>query len=161
MELNSLKGSSVKRQPRKRVGRGKGNNWGRTCGRGEKGQKSRSGYSRKSHFEGGQIPLIRRIPKKGFKSRAHKSFALVNIVDLEKHFEAGDTVTFEALFEKRLVSALKSGLKILGTGDLSKSLTVKAHAFSETAKNKIESAGGSIELLPMYKVAAEKSDENA
>ena len=160
MELNNLK-RTEKRQARKRVGRGNGNNWGRTCGRGEKGQKSRSGFTSRPHFEGGQIPLIRRIPKRGFKSRAHKDFALINVCDLEKHFNAGDTVDFDALFEKRLVNSLKSGLKILGTGELSKALTVSAHAFSATAQSKIEGAGGSITVLPMYQVGEKTaSDKN-
>ncbi|OVE77959.1 50S ribosomal protein L15 [bacterium F16] len=142
MSLHTLKTSNV-RQARKRVGRGNGNNWGRTCGRGEKGQKSRSGSTIRPHFEGGQIPLFRRLPKRGFKSRNTKVFAIVNIRDLDMTFADGDSVTVESCQAKTLVSKLGAGLKILGDGQLTKKLTVTAAAFSESAQQKIEAAGGS------------------
>ncbi len=142
MDLHSLKPTG-KRKMRKRVGRGNGNNWGRTCGRGEKGQMSRSGANHRPHFEGGQIPLIRRLPKYGFTSRNHRLFAVVNVTALEKHFEAGDEVNFLVLAQKgMIIGKLDHGLKILGQGDLTKALNVTAHAFSATAKAKIEAAGG-------------------
>ncbi|MCH2175663.1 MAG: 50S ribosomal protein L15 [Lentisphaeria bacterium] len=143
MKLSSLKNTS-KRQSRKRVGRGPGNNWGRTCGRGEKGQMSRSGASHRPYFSGGQMPYFRRLPKRGFKSMSHKDFALINVVDLEKHFEAGETVTAEALQAKHLITSLGAGLKILGSGEISKALTVVADAASQSAIAKIEAAGGKI-----------------
>ena len=141
MSLHTLKNNNP-RQARKRVGRGNGNNWGRTCGRGEKGQKSRSGSTIRPHFEGGQIPLFRRLPKRGFKSRNPKIFAIVNIRDLDMTFSDGDSVTVEACQEKKLISKINSGLKILGDGELTKKLSVTAAAFSESAKQKIEEAGG-------------------
>jgi large subunit ribosomal protein L15 len=141
MKLHELKNSNT-RQARKRVGRGNGNNWGRTCGRGEKGQKSRSGSTIRPHFEGGQIPLFRRLPKRGFKSRNHKLFAIVNIRNLEATFESGDEVNTITLAQKTLISKLGAGLKILGDGELTKKLTVVADAFTGSARQKIEAAGG-------------------
>ena len=145
MNLHSL--SSAPRKARKRVGRGNGNNWGRTCGRGEKGQKSRSGSTIRPHFEGGQIPLIRRLPKRGFNNPDHKLFAVVNLFQLDKHFEAGAVVDGEALRQAGLVNKVQAGIKILADDELSKALTVKADAFSAAAKAKIEAAGGSCESL--------------
>ena len=132
---------------RKRVGRGNGNNWGRTCGRGEKGQKSRSGYSRKAHFEGGQIPLFRRLPKKGFKNPNHKTYALVNVKELEKNFEDGETVDIEGLKSKGIVGRNDAQLKVLGEGEISKGLTVVATLFSASAKAKIEAANGTCKTV--------------
>ena len=133
---------------RKRVGRGDSSGLGRTCGRGEKGQKSRSGSTIRPHFEGGQIPLFRRLPHiQGFKARNHKLWTVVNIADLEKHFEAGDSVTIEALQAKGVVSGLEYGLKILANGETSKKLTVQANAFSKSAQSKIEAAGGTCEVI--------------
>ena len=135
------------RSNRKRVGRGNGNNWGRTCGRGEKGQKSRSGYSFKSHFEGGQIPFIRRIPKRGFKNPNTIEYALINVRDLEANFEAGEEITIETLQSRGLVNKAKAGLKVLGDGDISKALTISAVAVSKSAQAKMEAAGGSIVII--------------
>lgn len=146
MNLQTLK-NSCPRQSRKRVGRGNGNNWGRCCGRGDKGQKSRSGYSRRPYFEGGQIPLFRRLPKKGFKSRAHKSYALVNLYDLEAMFESGAVIDAETLQGKGKIGDLGAGLKVLGEGEITKNLTVKATCFSASAKEKIEAAGGTCECV--------------
>ena len=141
--LNNPKGS----KRRKRVGRGDSSGLGRTCGRGEKGQKSRSGAKIRLHFEGGQIPLFRRLPHiRGFKARNHKNWTCVNVSDIEKAFEAGDVVDTKALIDKKIISSIDHGLKILAKGDISKSITVKADAFSKTAQSKIEAAGGKCEV---------------
>ena len=146
MKLHTLK-NTVKRPKRKRVGRGHGNNWGRCAGRGDKGQMARSGATRRPHFEGGQIPLFRRIPKRGFKNPTRKEYAIINVSHLEERFESGDVVDPVSLAAKGMLGDIQSGLKILADGELSKSLTVKAHRFSAAAKAKIEAAGGSCELL--------------
>lgn len=135
------------RKKRKRVGRGHGNNWGRCCGRGDKGQMSRSGAVRRPHFEGGQIPLFRRLPKKGFNSRNHKDYALVNVRELEKKFQSGDSVDSDVLIDRGMIGSINAGLKILGDGELSKKLTITAHRFSAAAKNKIEAAGGTCRTI--------------
>jgi large subunit ribosomal protein L15 len=141
MNLNSLK-TSAQQKARKRVGRGNGNNWGRTCGRGEKGQMSRSGANHRPYFEGGQIPLIRRLPKRGFTNPNHKNYTLVNVCELNRKFESGEEVNVLSLAKKAMISKIEFGLKILGSGELTKKLTVTADAFSESAKAKIEAAGG-------------------
>lgn len=147
MNLHSFK-RTYRRQSRKRVGRGHGNNWGRTAGRGEKGQLSRSGANHRPHFEGGQITYFRRMPKKGFKSPFHKLYTVVNVSTLERYFEAGDVVDTEALVRKSLVGTdMGAGLKILATGEITKAITVKAAAFSAAAQAKIEAAGGSCECV--------------
>ena len=147
MKLHTLKNTEGARKKRKRVGRGDASNWGRTAGRGEKGQSSRSGSTKRLHFEGGQIPLFRRLPKRGFKSRKHKDYTVVNLCDLEKVFSENETVDEKMLIEKSLVPKIKFGLKILGDGEITKPLTVIANHFSETAKAKIEAAGGKCELV--------------
>ena len=147
MKLHTLK-PDVPRQNRKRVGRGHGNNWGRCCGRGDKGQKSRSGYSRKPYFEGGQIPLFRRLPKRGFTNPNHKVWTLVNVQTLEQNYETGETVDFESLAAKSVISdKTGAGLKILATGELTKTLNVKANCFSASARSKIEATGGTCETV--------------
>jgi large subunit ribosomal protein L15 len=146
MKLHSLKNAEGAKKSSRRVGRGDSSGYGRTCGRGEKGQSSRSGSSRRLHFEGGQIPLFRRLPKRGFKSRNHKDYTVVNLRDLEEVFNANDVVDTEILLEKKVIPKLKYGLKILGSGEITKPLTIKADHFSETAKNKIEAIGGKCEL---------------
>ncbi|MCM8525235.1 MAG: 50S ribosomal protein L15 [Lentisphaeraceae bacterium] len=146
MKLSSLNNPKGYKR-RKRVGRGDSSGLGRTCGRGEKGQKSRSGSKIRLHFEGGQIPLFRRLPHiRGFKARNHKNWTCVNVSDIEKAFEAGDVVDSAALIDKKIISAIDHGLKILADGEISKSITVKADAFSKTAQSKIEAAGGKCEL---------------
>ena len=146
MKLSSLNNPKGAKR-RKRVGRGDSSGLGRTCGRGEKGQKSRSGSKIRLHFEGGQIPLFRRLPHiRGFKARNHKNWTCVNVSDIEKAFEAGDVVDTQALVDKKIISSIDHGLKILANGDISKSLTVKADAFSKTAQSKIEAAGGKCEV---------------
>ena len=146
MKLHSLKNAEGATKKRKRVGRGDSSGYGRTAGRGEKGQSSRSGSSRRLHFEGGQTPLFRRLPKRGFKSRNHKDYTVVNLRDLEEIFNANDVVDTAILLEKSVIPKLKYGLKILGSGDITKPLTIKADHFSVTAKTKIEAAGGTCEL---------------
>jgi large subunit ribosomal protein L15 len=146
IKLHTLKNTPGARHRRKRVGRGDGSNWGRTAGRGEKGQSSRSGSSRRLHFEGGQIPLFRRLPKRGFKSRNHKDYTVINLAELEKTFNANDSIDAQVLIEKKLVPKIKFGLKILGSGNITKPLTIKADMFSAAAKEKIEAAGGKCEI---------------
>lgn len=128
-----------------RRGRGHGSGNGKTAGKGHKGQKARSGSPRPG-FEGGQMPLYRRIPKRGFTNRNSKQIISINVSELEK-FENGSTVDVITLLENGSIKKVLDGVKILGNGDLTKKLTVKAHAFSEGAKQKIENAGGTIEVI--------------
>ena len=142
MELSNLKPKKGARHAKKRVGRGPGSGHGKTASRGEKGQKSRSGYSSKRGFEGGQMPLHRRIPKRGFTNIFKKENAVVNVSDLER-FDNGATVDEVALRQAGLVKGrFDGGVKILGDGELSKKLTVVAEKFSESARKAIEGAGG-------------------
>jgi large subunit ribosomal protein L15 len=146
--LNNLKAPEGATHKKKRLGRGQGSGLGKTSGRGNKGQKSRSGYSRKRGFEGGQMPLHRRLPKRGFTNIFKREWAEVNLTQLEELFEAGVTVTPEALVEKGLVrKSLIKSIVVLGKGELSKSLSISVHRFSESAKNKIEAAGGKAEVI--------------
>ena len=142
-ELSSLDGS-VKN--RKRVGRGPGSGTGKTSGKGEKGQNARSGGGVRPGFEGGQMPLYRRLPKRGFKNRNSKEIVGIN-VDALNRYEDGAVVTVETMIETGLVSNPRDGVKILGNGEVTKKLTVKANAFSESAKAKIEAAGGTVEVI--------------
>ena len=147
MKLHELKSAEGSRKRRKIVGRGPGSNWGKTSGRGENGQKSRSGYSHKTGFEGGQLPLYRRLPKRGFTNARFKTeYAIINLSDLNK-FEDGALVTPEILKEMRLIKNGKNGIKVLGNGKLEKKLTVKAHKFSSASKEKIEKLGGKVEVI--------------
>ena len=147
MSLHNLKPARGSVRKRKRVGRGPGSGTGKTAGRGEKGQKSRSGYSRKIGFEGGQMPLHRRVPKRGFTNALfRKKFAVVNIGRLEV-FEEGTIVTPEVLVKRGIVKQVRDGVKILAKGDLTKALTVHAHKFSEKAKERIAGVGGKVEVL--------------
>lgn len=141
MELNNLKPKKGARHAKKRVGRGPGSGHGKTSSRGEKGQKSRSGFSRKLGFEGGQMPLHRRLPKRGFTNIFKKDYAVVNVSDLER-FDNGATVDEAALRAAGLVKGQHDGVKVLGDGELSKKLTVSATKFSKSAKEIIEKAGG-------------------
>jgi large subunit ribosomal protein L15 len=133
-------------QPKKRVGRGPGSGLGKTSGRGHKGQKSRSGYTSLRGNEGGQMPLHRRIPKRGFTNVFRKEWATVSVEGLERAFSAGDSVDLTALKTAGLVKKISS-VKVLGTGDISKALVVSAHKFTEGAKKKIEAAGGRCEVV--------------
>ncbi|MBP6820702.1 MAG: 50S ribosomal protein L15 [Acidobacteria bacterium] len=148
MGLNNLRAPEGATHKKKRLGRGQGSGLGKTSGRGNKGQKSRSGYSRKRGFEGGQMPLHRRLPKRGFTNIFKREWAEVNLTQLEELFEVGVTVTPEALVEKGLVrKSLIKSIVVLGKGQLSKSLSISVHRFSESAKNKIEAAGGKAEVI--------------
>ncbi len=146
MDLSNLKPPKGATRKRKRVGRGPGSGQGKTAGRGNKGAQSRSGYHKKRGFEGGQMPLHRRVPKRGFTNPFRVEYAVVNLDDLAARFAAGSVVTPESLHELRLVTR-KLPIKILGRGDISIKLTVKAHKFSGKAAEKIAAAGGSIETL--------------
>ena len=147
MGLHNLKPARGSVRKKKRVGRGPGSGTGKTAGRGENGQKSRSGYSRKIGFEGGQMPLHRRVPKRGFtNSPFRKEFAEVNLGRLEV-FEEGTIVTPDVLMKWGIVKRLRDGVKILGKGDLTKALTVHAHRFSARAKERIAEVGGKAEVL--------------
>ena len=147
MKLYNIHPTEGATKTRKRVGRGVGSGLGKTSGRGEKGQKARSGYSHKPGFEGGQLPLYRRLPKRGFSNAMFKTkYAVINLSDLNK-FEDGAVVTPELLSEMGLVKKQLDGIKVLGNGELSKKLTVKANAFSASAKEKIENNGGKTEVI--------------
>ena len=146
MDLSNLKPPKGATRKRKRVGRGPGSGQGKTAGRGNKGAQSRSGYHKKRGFEGGQMPLHRRVPKRGFHNPFRVEYAVVNLDDLAARFAAGSVVTPDALRELRLVTR-KLPIKVLGRGDISIKLTVKAHKFSGKAAEKIAAAGGSIETL--------------
>ena len=146
MKLNELV-KSPETKTRKRVGRGNGSGWGKTAGTGEKGQNSRSGVSISAWFEGGQTPLYRRIPKRGFNNaRFRKEFAIVNLSDLNK-FKDGDVVTPATLIEKGIVNKEMAGIKVLANGKLERKLTVKANRFSSAAVTKIEELGGTTEVI--------------
>jgi large subunit ribosomal protein L15 len=158
MDLSNLQYPEGARKKRTRVGRGPGSGKGKTCGRGEKGQTSRSGGSVPAWFEGGQMPLHRRIPKRGFKNRFAKEWAVVNLEDLEARFEAGAVVDANALAEKGLVRFRWSGegeartrvilpVKVLGRGEITKVLTVNAAKFSKSAVKAIVAAGGTAEVI--------------
>jgi large subunit ribosomal protein L15 len=145
--LSQLKAPKGSRRDRKRIGRGQGSGWGKTAGRGGKGQKARTGNMNFEGFEGGQMPLQRRMPKFGFNNFFRKAFAPINVGLLELHFEAGAVVDAAALKAKGLLKDLQDGVKILGDGELKKALTIKAHRVSEAARQAIEKAGGKIELI--------------
>lgn len=146
MKLNELV-KSPETKTRKRVGRGNGSGLGKTAGTGEKGQNSRSGVSISAWFEGGQTPLYRRIPKRGFNNaRFRKEFAIVNLSDLNK-FKDGDVVTPATLIEKGIVNKEMAGIKVLANGKLERKLTVKANRFSSVAVTKIEELGGTTEVI--------------
>ena len=146
LSLNTLKAPKGANRSRKRVGRGPGSGLGKTAGKGHKGQKSRSGYSHRAGFAGGQMPLHRRLPKRGFKNIFRREFAEVN-VELLNRFDAGTEVTPDLLRERRLVGKNKAGVRVLGEGKLERALTVKAHHFSKSAAEKIRQAGGSVEVI--------------
>jgi large subunit ribosomal protein L15 len=146
MKIQNLSPLKSARKKRKRVGRGPGSGHGKTSCRGHKGQKSRSGGSIPPGFEGGQMPLQRRLPKRGFTNIFRKSYALINVRDLEKFGPNADLDT-EALSKAGLVKKLKHGVKLLGDGEISHPVTIKVHKVSKTAKEKIEAAGGKVEII--------------
>lgn len=146
MKINELKPAEGSKRKPKRVGRGLGSGHGRTSTKGHKGQKARSGRAKGPGFEGGQMPLQRRLPKRGFSNAPFKKeYAVVNLADLNKI--NAEIITPEVLLEKGIIKKLKDGLKVLGNGDVEKSITVKTHAISKTARQKIESKGGKVEVL--------------
>lgn len=148
MNLASVNQGIVKNKKSRRLGRGKGTGQGKTAGRGHKGYGSRAGSSMNVSFEGGQMPLFRRIPKRGFTNSDALEVANVNVGDIEACFEAGETVNVETLKTKKLLKHRYDVLKILGDGELTKKVMVQAHRFSKTAEEKIKAAGGEIETLP-------------
>ena len=145
MNLSSLKPPAGQTKPRKRIGRGMGSGHGKTATRGSKGQRAGTGFGQKRGFEGGQMPLHRRLPKRGFTNIFKKEFAIVNLIQLEK--AEGDTFTVESLQQLGLVKKLGEGLKVLGTGTLTKKITVEAHHFSKSALDKIQKAGGTAQVI--------------
>lgn len=148
MNLNDVHRGIHKNRKRKRIGRGTGSGRGKTSGRGHKGARSRAGYSVHPTFEGGQMPLVRRVPKRGFHNRFAPTVAVVNLGQLEAQFNAGDAVTPESLRTNSLAKGRYDVLKVLGDGELTKQLTVSAHRFSKAARAKIEQAGGKAVVLP-------------
>ncbi len=146
IRLDKLRSAKGALQKRKRVGRGPGSGLGKTAGKGSKGQKSRSGYSHRRGFEGGQMPLHRRIPKRGFTNVFRKEYAIVNLEQLNV-FRKGEDVTPIKILQKGIVKNLKAGLKILGNGNLKKELNISAHKFSSSAMKKIQESGGKAEVL--------------
>lgn len=148
MNLNDVNRGITKHKSRKRVGRGKGSGLGKTSGRGHKGQKARVNWSALSIFEGGQMPLVRRIPKRGFFNKFADAVTVVNVTDLEREFEAGAEVNEQSLREKRLIRGAFDQIKILGDGEITKALKVSAHRFSKSAEEKIRQAGGEVTVLP-------------
>ena len=144
--LNELKPVRGARHSKKRLGRGIGSGQGKTAGKGSKGQNARSGGGVRPGFEGGQLPLFQRLPKRGFHNFTKVEYAIVNVSELNK-FRAGSTVTIDTLIENGLVKDVKDGVKILGNGELTKKLTVKANKFSESAKKAIEALGGKAEEI--------------
>jgi large subunit ribosomal protein L15 len=146
MKLHELKPAEGSRKERKRLGRGIGSGQGKTAGKGHKGQNARSGGGVRIGFEGGQTPLFRRLPKRGFTNVSRKEYAIVNL-DALNRFEDGTEVTPELLIETGVVSNEKAGIKILAKGNVEKKLSVKAHKFSSAAKEAIEAAGGTTEVI--------------
>ena len=147
MDLSKLKPADGSKHAKKRVGRGPGSGTGKTAGRGHKGAQSRSGYSYKRGFEGGQMPLHRRLPKRGFNNIFRIEYVVVNLDQLEARFDAGTLVTPEVLRASGLVSDRRLPVKVLGRGDVTKALTVQAHKFSGTAAEKLSAAGGKAEAI--------------
>ena len=142
ISLNSLRPAKGSTHKKKRVGRGPGSGLGKTAARGEKGQKSRSGYSRKIGFEGGQMPLHRRLPKRGFTNIFKKQWLEISLAALDRHFAANDEINPDVLHTRGLIKKAKHDVVVLGTGEISKPLKVSAHRFTKSAKEKIEKAGG-------------------
>ena len=149
MSLNNLRPPKGAKHPKKRLGRGMGSGHGKTASRGTKGAKSRSGFRFKRGFEGGQMPLHRRVPKRGFHNPFRIEYAVVNLDTLGEVFEAGSAVTPEVLRERGLVRLAHAPIKVLGRGEVNKALTVRAHKFSGSAAQKIAAAGGAAEVIAL------------
>lgn len=161
MNLENVNSGIHKHKRKRRVGRGPGSGRGKTSSRGHKGQKSRAGYSRKAVFQGGAMPLVRRVPKRGFNNKFALTVATINIGDLNEAFSAGDEVNPEVLRERSLVKGVYDVLKILGDGELSIKLKVIAHRFSKSAEESIKSAGGDIIVLPGKKAVVKNKQASA
>lgn len=144
MKIHDLKPAPGSKKSKKRVGRGSGSGLGATAGKGHKGQKARSGASIKAGFEGGQMPLIRRLPKRGFTNRFAKEYEIVNLKILEERFNEGDIVSVETLKEKNIIKGNKDGVKILGDGELAKKLVINVDKISDAAAKKVKERGGEI-----------------
>jgi large subunit ribosomal protein L15 len=157
MDLSNLKPAEGSKHPKKRIGRGQGSGQGVQAGRGHKGAKSRSGYKFKRGFEGGQMPLHRRVPKRGFHNPFRTEYVVVNLDVLEQRFDEGTVITPELLLEARLIHNGRQPVKVLARGDISKRLTVRAHKFSGKASEKIAAAGGAAEVLQAAKAESEES----
>jgi len=153
--LNNLHAPAGSTHKKKRVGRGPGSGLGKTAGRGNKGQKSRSGYSAKIGFEGGQMPLQRRLPKRGFTNIFKKQWIEVSLNILDNNFTANDEVTPELLHERGLIAKGRRDVVVLGTGEISKALRISAHRFTKSAREKIERAGGAVTMLTKESPATE------
>ena len=147
LSLNNLHPAKGSTHKKKRVGRGPGSGLGKTAGRGEKGQKSRSGYSSKIGFEGGQMPLHRRLPKRGFTNIFKKRWIEVSLTALDKQFNPDDEVTPELMHARGIIKKAKHDIVVLGNGEVSKSLKVSAHRFTRSAREKIEKAGGAVTVI--------------
>ena len=161
MNIHDVNDGIEKYKKRKRIGRGTGSGLGKTSGRGHKGQKSRSGFSQSPIFQGGAMPMIRRIAKRGFNNKFALTVGEVNIGDLEANFSAGDEVTPETLRAKDLANYRYDVLKVLGKGEITKQLTVSAHRFSQSAREKIEKAGGKVVELPGKKAVVKNKQKSA
>ncbi|MCH2113461.1 MAG: 50S ribosomal protein L15 [Pirellulales bacterium] len=159
MILNDVHRGITRHKKRRRLGRGIGSGQGKTAGRGHKGQRSRAGSSSHPTFQGGTMPLVRRVPKRGFNNRWRKTLAVVNVGQIEAAFEVGEEVTMEALAAKNLAKGRYDLLKVLGEGEFSKKITVSAHRFSKTAIEKIEKAGGKVVILPGKTTVTQKNHE--
>ena len=149
ISLSNLKPFPGSRKKQKRVGRGPGSGHGKTACKGHKGQKARTGGGVPPWFEGGQMPILRRLPKRGFKNPFRVEYAVFNLKDLAQKFSSQEEVSPQSLKEKRLLKGRPRPIKILGDGEISVALKVKVHAISKTAREKIEAAGGSVEIIPL------------
>lgn len=161
MNLNDVHRGIAKHRKPKRLGRGKGTGQGKTAGRGHKGQKARAGWSALPTFEGGQMPLARRVPKRGFHNRWADDVAVVNLGDVEAAFDAGAEVTPESLRAKKLLKGQFEVLKVLGDGSLTKAMKISAHRFSKSALEKIKQAGGEAIVLPGKKPVVKNKQRSA
>jgi len=161
MILNDVHRGINRFKKRKRIGRGPGSGHGKTAGRGHKGQGSRAGSSSHPTFQGGSMPLVRRVPKRGFNNRWAMSVVVVNVGQIDKAFDQGEEVTLESLAEKNLAKGRFDVLKVLGDGELTKKLKISAHRFSKSAAEKIEKAGSEMVVLPGKTTVAQKKREVA
>ena len=161
MQINDVNEGIQKFKRKKRLGRGTGSGLGKTSGRGHKGQRSRAGHSQHPSFQGGAMPMFRRIPKRGFNNQWALKVGHINVSDLEANFESGEEVTPETLREKSLAKYRYDILKVLGDGELTKKLNVSAHRFSKSAQAKIEKAGGTCTVLPGKKPVVKNKQKSA